>query len=125
MNRNQAQLMDHYQHPRNTGSIEAADFASGEHNPSCGDSIAMQGQVQGQVLVRVAFVGKGCVISQASASMLTEYCQGKNLDEIMELGGSQIQSLVGLQLGPTRLKCALLGLSALKSGIALYKSQVK
>src|ERR1700753_3692375 len=100
MNLYQAELIDHYQHPRNAGSLDIADFASGEHNPSCGDSIAMQGRVQADLLVRVAFVGKGCVISQASASMLTEYCQGKALDEIMELSSGQVQSLVGLELGP-------------------------
>jgi len=123
MNLYQAELMDHYQYPRNAGRLESADFASGEHNPSCGDSVAIEGMVHGMVVHKIAFVGKGCVISQATASMLTEYCQGKSLKEILELGSPQVISLVGMQLGPTRLKCALLALSALKSGIITYQAQ--
>jgi nitrogen fixation NifU-like protein len=122
MNLYQAELMDHYQNPRNAGALESADFASGEHNPSCGDSVAMEGKVQAGVLYRVSFQGKGCVISQATASILTEHCQGKTLDYILNIGTDQVQSLVGLSLGPTRLKCALLALVALKSGINFYKA---
>jgi nitrogen fixation NifU-like protein len=116
----QENLMDHYHHPRNRGTLAQADFSGGSYNPSCGDAIAMQGKIGNGHLSRVMFEGKGCVISQAVASMLTEQVQGKALTEIVAYDVHFIRSLVGMQLGPTRLKCALLPLEALQEGIKKY-----
>jgi nitrogen fixation NifU-like protein len=120
----QLELMDHYRNPRNNGVIEAADFSSGEYNPSCGDAVSLTGTITGQLLINVRFQGKGCVISQATASMLTEYVQGKQLSDIHAITNEDILTLIGMQLGPNRLKCALLPLFALRAGIELYQKKV-
>lgn len=119
----QQQLMDHYRNPRNQGTLDKPDFKSGVFNPSCGDSIAIEGMVQDQHLVRIVFQGSGCVVSQATASMLSHIVKGKTLDEVMQLDGHAIVCLIGIQLGPVRLKCALLSLQALQEGIHQYRNK--
>ncbi len=121
MNIYQEELMDHYRNPRNHGRLPHPDFTSGEYNPSCGDSIALEGCVKHNMLAEIAFVGKGCVISQAAASMLTEACKGKPVNDLLALDKDFILTMIGIQLGPTRLKCALLPLQALQGGIINYK----
>ena len=116
-------LMDHYQHPRNHGRLDKPDFITADYNPSCGDSIGFEGSVQDSVIYNLKFTGKGCVISQAAASMLTELCIGKSLDYCSSLDADSIQVMLGLQLGPMRLKCALLSLHALKQGIINFLPQ--
>ena len=113
----QALLVDHYQHPRNRGLLEGAQFASAQHNPSCGDSVSIQGILTDGRLTKLMFQGTGCVISQGTASMLTEKLLGKNKQEIFALDGAYLQELIGMELGPTRLKCALLPLEAIKQGL--------
>lgn len=113
-------LMDHYRNPRNRGTLGSPDFSSGQYNPSCGDSVSMQGHVIDSVLTTVAFEGKGCVISQATASLLTQKSLQQSLDVIMNLDKNAVLSMIGIQLGPTRLKCALLPLMALQDGIKEY-----
>lgn len=113
-------LIDHYRSPRNRGALEHPDFTSGEDNPSCGDSVSMYGRVKDGILTEVSFEGKGCVISQAAASMLTEKVKGKSLTEIMTLDAAFMRNLVGIELGPTRVRCALLALEALHKGIQEY-----
>ena len=121
MNLYQALLIDHYHHPRNYGTLENPDFSSGEHNPSCGDSISMQGIIENKHLKKIAFTAQGCVISIATASLLTEYVTGLSFEQIEKITPEQLQELVGITLGPLRLKCALLPLHALQKGIADYK----
>jgi nitrogen fixation NifU-like protein len=113
-------LIDHYRNPRNQGILEHPDFTSGEDNPSCGDSVNMYGQVQNGTLVAVSFQGTGCVISQAAASMLTQKVLGMDLHEIMKIDAAFMRQLVGIELGPTRVRCALLALEALQKGIREY-----
>lgn len=120
MNLYQALLMDHYQHPRNYGTLNNPHFTSDEHNPSCGDTITVEGALHNNVLVAIKFVGKGCVISQSTASLLTERLQGTSVQDILHFDTQQLQTLIGLSLGPLRLKCALLPLHALKQGIRSY-----
>lgn len=110
-------LLDHYRNPRNRGALKSPDFSSGMANPSCGDAISMQGIIKGDYLEQCFFEGKGCVISQATASMLTEQAIGKPIADIMAMNAHSMQTMIGMQLGPTRLKCALLPLEALKKGI--------
>lgn len=113
-------LMDHYQNPRNRGCIEGPSFATEQYNPSCGDSISMQGIIEDGIITSLAFDGKGCVISLATASMLTEFFVGKNIEDVLKFEDSKISEIIGMPLGPMRIKCALLALMALKDGILEY-----
>jgi nitrogen fixation NifU-like protein len=121
MNLYQHELMDHYHRPRNRGPVAHAHFSSSALNPSCGDAVAYQGTLdQGKMIAEIGFTGKGCVISQAAASMLSERIKGMSVQEVMKLDKEYVLSLLGIQLGPTRLRCALLPLEALHQGIAEY-----
>lgn len=110
-------ILDHYRSPRNRGSLEAADISYEEDNPLCGDHIRMDICTGADDRVtQVAWDGEGCAISMASASMLSEYIMGKTLDELQALGKQDILDMLGIELGPVRLKCALLSLKVLKAG---------
>ena len=113
----QEELMDHYKYPRNNKKIENPDFAISELNPSCGDRIAIEGKITDNSISELGFSGSGCVISQATASMLTEHCLGKAVDVALSLSKNDIITMVGLEMGPTRLKCALLSLQVLQHGL--------
>ena len=123
MNIYKEELLDHYNNPRNFGCLQKPDLVSGEYNPSCGDNIEIQIKIQNDKIYQIGFTGKGCIISQATASMLTQICINKFLCELSELKSNDIISLIGLNLGPTRMKCALLSLDALQKCIAQYQSQ--
>lgn len=110
-------LMDHYHNPRHHGAVAHPSFSTGQYNPSCGDAIALTGIIADGILVDIAFQGKGCVISQAAASMLCAYAIGKPLAELTTLDADFMLKLIGIPLGPTRLRCALLVLYALKQAI--------
>ncbi len=110
-------LFDHYHHPRTKGTIESPDFSSGVHNPSCGDSVMVQGTVVDGVLTVCRFQAQGCVISCAAASLITHKAQGQSLDTISSYTTQTMLDLVQLPLGPTRLRCALLALEALQAGV--------
>jgi nitrogen fixation NifU-like protein len=112
-------LMDHYRHPRNRVILESPDFSSMSHNPSCGDSVQFEGMMSNESIAKLAFQGTGCVISQAMASILSEKLVGKSMSEIQALDKDYMLGILGMQLGPTRLKCAMLPLLALQSAVAL------
>lgn len=110
-------ILDHYRHPRNAGHLENPTHSHKEDNPLCGDVIQIDLHVNADNIIdQVAFTGRGCAISQASASMLTEMVEGKSLDEAKQIGKEQILEALGIDIGPTRLKCALLSLKVLKAG---------
>ncbi len=115
------ELLDHFRYPRNRGTLSAANGSSEVLNPSCGDEIAMYIKIADTRLSDIAFTGKGCVISQAAASLLTQKVNGLTLDEIEALTKNDMLSLVGISLGPTRLRCALLALESLHKAIAHYR----
>lgn len=119
----QEQLMDHYRNPRNNGIMERADFSAEQRNSSCGDEVLFTGMVRDNILDTVLFKGKGCVISQATASLLSEYAKNKSLDAILDLDKDDIIAMIGMQLGPVRLLCGLLPLTALQNGICDYKKR--
>ena len=109
-------ILDHYRNPRNYGHLERPDVAADDLNPLCGDTIHMELNVDAGGVVRdVAFSGKGCAISQASASMLTESIKGMKLEEVAKLSKDVVLENVGIGISPTRMKCAMLGLRVLKS----------
>jgi nitrogen fixation NifU-like protein len=111
-------ILDHYQNPRHYGIMEDPDISYQDDNPLCGDVIRIDLKVdEEERITDVAFSGEGCAISQASASMLTEEILGKTLDEVKALGKEDVLEMLGIQLGPVRLKCALLSLKVLKAGV--------
>jgi len=110
-------ILDHYKSPRFHGVLDNADITYEDDNPLCGDVIRIDLRVnEDNRVVDAAFSGQGCAISQASASMLMEEIQGKTLDEIKEYTRDDILEMLGIELGPVRLKCAMLALKVLKVG---------
>lgn len=110
-------ILDHYKNPRNHGTLDPNDFTYEDENPLCGDKLRIDVRLDDdQIVKEVAFSGRGCAISQASASMLTEAIQGKPLAEVLKLGKDDMLGMLGIELGPVRLKCALLSLKVLKAG---------
>ena len=111
-------ILDHYRNPRKKGKLlNPADIDYEDDNPLCGDRIHLTIQLdENDVVKDVGWVGEGCAISQASASMLYEELIGKSLEEIRAIGKEEILELLGITLGPTRIKCALLSLKVLKAG---------
>ncbi|HJS82007.1 MAG TPA: SUF system NifU family Fe-S cluster assembly protein [Nitrososphaera sp.] len=116
-------ILDHYRNPRNKGKLPDADVSIHDSNPLCGDEIDIHLKVDGDKIRDVKFEGRGCAISQASASMLTEMVMGKPLTSIRDLSKDDILENIGLtSLGPARIKCALLSLKVLKLGMVKYYS---
>ena len=109
-------ILDHYRHPRNFGHLERPDATAEDLNPLCGDTIRVELNVDDAGRVSdVRFSGKGCAISQASASMLTESIKGMKLEDVATLSKEAVLENVGIGISPTRMKCAMLGLRVLKS----------
>jgi nitrogen fixation NifU-like protein len=109
-------ILDHYRNPRNFGNIERPDAQAEDVNPLCGDAIRMELRVgEDGTVSDVRFSGKGCAISQASASMLTESVKGMRLEDVAKLSKDVVLDNVGIGISPTRMKCAMLGLRVLKS----------
>ena len=109
-------IIDHYQNPRNYGALEHPDISYEDSNPVCGDEIRMDLKIQDGRVIDARFQGHGCSISQASASMLTEEIIGKTLEEVKQIDKQYLLDMLGIPLGPVRLKCALLSLKVLKAG---------
>jgi len=110
-----------YRNPRNKGKLDRAQIRAKDTNPLCGDVIEIQMELDGDSKVKdIRFNGMGCAISQASASMLTELVKGKSLDEARKISKEDILSLIGGQLSAVRLKCALLSLKVMKTGLYNY-----
>jgi nitrogen fixation NifU-like protein len=116
-------ILDYYRNPRNFGDLPEPDVRAKDSNPLCGDVIEMQLKIKDGKVDDIRFKGKGCAISQASASMLTEVAKGKTLDEIKAMGKPTVLELLGIDPGPTRIKCALLGLKVLKLSVYGYLGQ--
>jgi len=110
-------ILDHYKHPRRKGHLENPDVHYHDHNPFCGDEITMELKVENGIVVDAAFDGRGCAISQATASMIMEEIVGQSVEDLKLLGKEYILDLLGIEIGPVRLKCALLPLKALKAGL--------
>jgi len=114
-------ILDYYRNPRNKGKLDRAQIRAKDTNPLCGDVIEIQMELDGDSKVKdISFNGMGCAISQASASMLTELVKGKSLDEARKISKEDILSLIGGQLSAVRLKCALLSLKVMKTGLYNY-----
>jgi len=115
-------ILDYYRNPRNFGRLDRFDISAHDTNPLCGDEIDIQVRVgEGNKIEEIRFFGKGCAISQASASMLTELAKGKELEWVKALSKEDVLKMLGNpELGPSRIKCALLGMKVLKMGVYGY-----
>lgn len=110
------QILDHSRHPRNFGEIDEADFSYEDSNPLCGDKIRIDVKVDDGKIADIKFSGRGCAISQAAASILTEMVIGLELDQVKDISAQDMIDELGISISPARVKCALLGLKVLKSG---------
>jgi nitrogen fixation protein NifU and related proteins len=110
-------ILEHYREPRNHGHLDQPDMHAGDTNPLCGDRIELDLRLEGDRVAEVRFDGRGCAISQASASMLTEQIEGASLDELRALRPDDIFEMLGVTIGPARQRCALLALRVLHQGI--------
>ncbi len=111
-------ILDHYKNPRNYGDMVKPDIEYEGGNPYCGDEIKMQFRIKDGVIEDVRFKGRGCAISQASASILSEYVKGKKIEELKNYTKEEHLKNIGIELSPVRMKCALLSYEILK--IALF-----
>jgi nitrogen fixation protein NifU and related proteins len=116
-------ILDHYKSPRGHGLIEDADAQAEGQNPLCGDevTISVKFAADGETIDGVGFEGRGCAISQAATSMLTELVRGRSAAEVAALPKEELLDEIGIPLTPIRLKCAILGLGVLK--VALHKAK--
>lgn len=107
-------VLEHYRNPKNLGRLSYATNTTTVFNPLCGDAVTMDVILKGDKVKDIRFVGKGCVISQALCSQLTEFAKNKSKHELRTLDKAFMIKLLGIELGPNRLKCALLPLEALQ-----------
>ena len=111
-------IIERYKTPHYRGELDPNDFSYEDDNPACGDHIQIDVRLDENGHVSEAlFSGEGCAISQASADLLIESIIGKSLEEIKQIGKEDVLENLGIELGPVRLKCALLPLKVLKAGI--------
>lgn len=111
-------ILEHYRNPQNYGTMPEPTFEAEGQNPLCGDELHVQVAVDDDQRVReVRFTGQGCAISQASMSILSDEIVGKTLDEVASMSREDVVELIGIELTPVRLKCALLGLVVVKMGM--------
>jgi len=119
------ELLEYYNHPANRGIIEDAQIKFSDQNPLCGDTVELfvKLDIEEQKIKQAKFQGNGCVISMASAAIISEYAEGKSIDELKTMTREDMLGLLGLHLTPARVKCAMLALTALKKGIVEYESK--
>lgn len=110
-------ILDHYKHPHNAGALKQYTLKHRELNPLCGDEIELFVKVDKEKVEDVAFVGHGCAISQASASMLTDVIKGKKLADLKKMNKQDILDMLGIPIGLVRMKCALLSLTTLHKAL--------
>jgi nitrogen fixation NifU-like protein len=109
-------ILEHYRHPTHRGTIDHPDISYEDANPLCGDRIRVDLNVKDGKIETIRFSGHGCSISQAAASMLCEAVEGKSLEDVKKLSRDDVLDMLGIELGPVRLKCGLLALKTLKAG---------
>jgi nitrogen fixation NifU-like protein len=110
-------ILEHYRRPHNFGVLETPTASYEGSNPLCGDRITMMLGIRDGVVAEVAFTGRGCAISQASASLLTDEVKGKSLADLAQITPDDVLDLLGIEISPARLKCALLSLDTLEHAL--------
>ncbi len=115
-------ILDHYRNPRNYGELEDPTFSHVGENPMCGDEIRVDIELDDdrETIERVAFEGDGCAISQASASLLTEQLSGMTIEDLRELDRDDAVDMLGVDISPMRIKCAVLAEKVAQDGAEIY-----
>lgn len=117
-------ILEHYKNPHNKGRVASPHIYNTEKNPACGDEISITVQLNKQKeILDIKFEGHGCAISQASTSILTDELKGKKIDDVMKLTKQDVLGLLGIEVSPLRIKCAMLGLRVLQRGILKYEGK--
>lgn len=114
-------ILDHYKNPRGQGLLDSPDAQAEGQNPLCGDEVTVSLRFDGDTIAEVGFEGRGCAISQAATSMLTEIVVGRTAEDVARMPKEELLEEIGIPLSPVRLKCAILGFGTLK--VALHKSK--
>ncbi|WP_458208471.1 iron-sulfur cluster assembly scaffold protein [Haladaptatus sp. NG-SE-30] len=119
------QILDHYRNPRNYGELDEPSFTHEGVNPSCGDELEFDVILDDddETIERVAFRGDGCAISQASASMLSKKLPGMTLAEVEELDRDDVIDMLGVEISPMRVKCAVLAEKVVQDGAEIYEGE--
>ena len=111
-------ILEHYRRPHHFGPLEQPSVTREGSNPLCGDRLTLQLAIRDGVVEEVGFTGRGCAISQASASLLTDEIKGKKLDEVAAFGADDLLDLLGIDISPARLKCAMLSHDTLRGALS-------
>ncbi len=119
------ELLEHYRAPKNRGKIEKADVRYRDFNPVCGDEIEISMKAKNGKVLDAKFTGKGCAISQAAASILTEHMKGKRLEEIRKMSNEKMLGMLPVKVSHLRIKCGLLSLKAAQKGLMIYEGSKK
>ena len=114
-------ILQHYRNPKNYGELADPDIEHEDDNPLCGDQIHIDVRLEGDRIAEIGFKGKGCAISQAATSILTEKVKGKTLDAVKQLTKDDVIGWLRIPVSPMRIKCAILGLMVLQAGIHHYE----
>jgi len=120
------QILDHYKNPRNYGEMADPDFSHVGENPSCGDTIKVDVKLadDDETIEQVSFTGDGCAISQAAASLLTKKLPGKSIDELQAMDTDDIVDMLGVDISPMRIKCAVLARQVAQDGSKIYRGEI-
>lgn len=120
----QGKVLDHARNPRNRGVLEPADYSHEDAGSVCGDEVRIDIRVAGDRVAEIAFSGRGCAVSQASASILTELLANMALDDVLTLTEEDLLAAIGVPLGPARRECALLSLWVLRASMSRSGSMI-
>ena len=118
-------VLDHYKNPHNFGTLDPADYTAEDSNPLCGDQVRMDLRVEDGIVTDVKFSGRGCAVSMASASILTDMIKGQPLDEVRAITRDDLLEEIGIPVSPARMKCATLGLTVLNLSLALKEAHAQ
>ena len=117
------QILDHFRHPRNKTPLVSSSISHEEKNTSCGDFLTIDLQIEDGKISGVGWSGEGCAISQAGMSLLSEELLGKTVEEANSFTAKTVNELLGVPIGPRRMKCALLSLHALKNALRIHEGK--
>ncbi|MAG16022.1 SUF system NifU family Fe-S cluster assembly protein [Candidatus Woesearchaeota archaeon] len=115
------ELLEHYREPQNYGEIKDTDVKYKDFNPVCGDEIEIYADIKKGVIENVKFTGKGCAISQAAASILTEHIKSKKIEDVKKMSNEEVLELLPIKVSNLRIKCGLLALKAIQKGLLIYE----
>ncbi len=116
-------ILDHYAHPRNFGKLDKFNIEHKEFNPLCGDEVNIQIKIENDIIKDIKFHGNGCAISVAASSMLLSEIKGKKIETVKNILKEQVFDLLSIPISPVRVKCALLGLEAVRRAIRIYEGE--